>query len=524
MSPNRRIFLNVVATYGRSLYTIAVGLFCGRWTLMALGQTDYGLMGLVGGLIAFVSFFNGLLAESVGRFYAVSVGAAKKEGNAEKGLEDCQKWFNTAVLMHTAIPVVLVLIGYPIGLWAVNNFLTIPLDRVAACRWVWSFSCLATLVSMMNVPFRAMYGAKQEIAELTLYGFVTTTFNALFLYYMVNHPGAWLVKFSAWSLLLSVVPQGIMAIRAFVKYPECRFVARYLWNPARCREVLAFASARFVSGVAGMLCGQGQAILVNKYLGPVANASVAIGNTVAGHSMTLAGALSGAFWPAVANKAGEGDSAGVKSMCLMVCRLSTVMVLVFAVPLALEAHEVLRLWLVNPPQFSAEICIAVLAGAVFERMTEGYWMSILGFGVGVLRYSYSICLGGFSLVAVAWMCFSFGFGMWSVIAGIMAYTCSMVGVRLYLAKALLRYSVFKWTRRVLLPILITILAAIAVGLPSRLLVEPCFARVVLTTLCCEIVILPGVWLLVLDAGERKFMRMKVLSKIPIIGDCLKGKE
>lgn len=491
---------------------------------MALGQTDYGLMGLVGGLVAFVTFFNGLLAESVGRFYAVSVGAAKKEGNAEKGLEDCRKWFNTAVLMHTAIPVVLIVIGYPVGLWAVNSFLTIPPDRVVACRWVWSFSCLATLVSMMNVPFRAMYGAKQEIAELTMYGFATTTFNALFLYYMVNHPGAWLVKFSAWSLLISVIPQCIMAIRAFVKYPECRFVARYLWNPARCREVLAFASARFVSGVAGMLCGQGQAILVNKYLGPVANASVAIGNTVAGHSMTLAGALSGAFWPAVANKAGEGDADGVKSMCLMVCRLSTVMVLVFAVPLALEAHEVLRLWLVNPPWFAAEICIGVLATSVFVRMSEGYWMAILGFGVGVMRYSRSICLGGFMLVAVAWACFCLGLGMWSVIAGMTAYAVSMVAVRLYMARTLLGYSLAQWGRHVLVPVLLIVMVAVSISLPARLLLAPSFLRVVLTTICCEAVILPGVWFLVLNFEERRYLQLRVLSRIPVVGERFKGKE
>ena len=49
MSPNRRIFLNIVATYGRSLYALVIGLFCGRWTLMLLGEVDYGLMGLVGG-------------------------------------------------------------------------------------------------------------------------------------------------------------------------------------------------------------------------------------------------------------------------------------------------------------------------------------------------------------------------------------------------------------------------------------------------------------------------------------------
>jgi len=39
MSPNRLIFLNIIATYGRSLYALAIGLFCGRWTLMALGES-----------------------------------------------------------------------------------------------------------------------------------------------------------------------------------------------------------------------------------------------------------------------------------------------------------------------------------------------------------------------------------------------------------------------------------------------------------------------------------------------------
>ena len=44
MSPNRRIFLNIVATYRRSLYALVIGLFCGRRTLMVLDEVDYGLM------------------------------------------------------------------------------------------------------------------------------------------------------------------------------------------------------------------------------------------------------------------------------------------------------------------------------------------------------------------------------------------------------------------------------------------------------------------------------------------------
>ena len=48
MSPNRRIFLNIIATYGRSLYALVCGLFTARWVLQALGQVDFGLYGLVG--------------------------------------------------------------------------------------------------------------------------------------------------------------------------------------------------------------------------------------------------------------------------------------------------------------------------------------------------------------------------------------------------------------------------------------------------------------------------------------------
>ena len=36
MTQNRRIFPNIVATYGRSLYARTIGLFCGRGTLMTL--------------------------------------------------------------------------------------------------------------------------------------------------------------------------------------------------------------------------------------------------------------------------------------------------------------------------------------------------------------------------------------------------------------------------------------------------------------------------------------------------------
>ena len=48
MTQNRRIVLNIIATYGRSLYALVIGLFTARWVQMTLGKSDYGFYGVVG--------------------------------------------------------------------------------------------------------------------------------------------------------------------------------------------------------------------------------------------------------------------------------------------------------------------------------------------------------------------------------------------------------------------------------------------------------------------------------------------
>ena len=91
MTENGRLFVNVAASYGRSLVALVCGLFTGRWILMALGQSDYGLYGVIGGLTIFIDFFNMLLADAVARFYGVAVGRAAVAQDSAAALEDCRR-------------------------------------------------------------------------------------------------------------------------------------------------------------------------------------------------------------------------------------------------------------------------------------------------------------------------------------------------------------------------------------------------------------------------------------------------
>ena len=71
MSPDRRISLNIVATYGRSLYALVCGLFISRWVL-AVGKSEFGLYGVVGGMtvIVLAVFAERLLHGSATALYA----------------------------------------------------------------------------------------------------------------------------------------------------------------------------------------------------------------------------------------------------------------------------------------------------------------------------------------------------------------------------------------------------------------------------------------------------------------------
>ena len=51
MSPNRRIFLNIVATCGRGLCAVVCGVVAGRLVLTAAEKSEFGLCGVVGGMM-----------------------------------------------------------------------------------------------------------------------------------------------------------------------------------------------------------------------------------------------------------------------------------------------------------------------------------------------------------------------------------------------------------------------------------------------------------------------------------------
>lgn len=510
MSPTRRIILNILATYGRSLFALVLGLFSGRWLLMSLGATDYGLYGLVGGLTAFITIFNSLLGGAIGRFYALAIGEAQNGNNRESGLRNCQGWFSVALAIHTVIPCVLMIVGHPIGIWLIRNWLIIPPERIVDCVWVWRFVCVSCFVGMINVPFSAMYIAKQYIVELTVYSVVQTVANFSILAYMVSHPRDWLVFYAGFTCLGVVIPQLIICFRAWRVFPECRFVLSECASSMRIRKLLSYCIWQAFGTFSGIIRGQGIAILVNKYFGPKVNAAMALAGTVNHHSTSLVTAMQGAFTPAITTAFGAGDMKLAHALSYRACKFGLLLALLFVLPLSVELEEVLRLWLTTPPPYTTGLCWCMFFILLADKSTLGHMIAVNASGKIAL---YQVILGGFLILSLpmAWIGVVLGYGVYAIPAALVLTMVACSLGRVWMARSRTGLSARYWFSKVLLPIVFVSAMSGAVGLLPMCCMHPSLVRVIITTICVESLFLPLSWRFSLNAAERVFVSDRFLG-------------
>lgn len=512
MTPNKRIFLNIVATYGRSVLAIVCGLFTSCWVLMALGTVDYGLYGLVGGLTAFIAFFNTLLAGTLGRFYAYSLGKRNIAQSYAENLIECRRWFSIAVMIHTVVPTLLMLVGYPVGVWAVRCYLSIPVDRIEDCVVIFRLVCFSCFVGMVSIPFTAMYTAKQYIAELTVYSVATTFLNFCFFYYMASTPGYWLVKYGWWLCCVPTIQQIVICIRALMIFPECCFSFLYCLDKDRLRRVFSFSFWQMFGSLGWLVRSQGMAIVINKFFGPALNASMSVATSVNAHTSTLSAAMQGAFTPAITSACGSGDYDLMRRMAFQANRLGMILALIFLIPCAVELPEILRLWLKNPPEHTALLCVAMMIALVIDKSSLGQNICVYAKGK-IARYQ---CVLGVSLMMslpMSILLIYLGLGVISVAIALVGSVIMCAVGRVWFGRTLAGMSAIAWLRTCLIPVSLVSVCSLVVAFIPHLFMKPSFVRILVATVLAELVLIPMTWFVVLSREERTFVQEKFFSLI-----------
>lgn len=92
---NKRIAKNTLFMYLRMLITMVVTLYTSRIVLNTLGENDFGIYNLIGGIVTFFAFLNIAMTNATQRFLNYELG----RGN----IEQLKKTFSISMTAHISI-------------------------------------------------------------------------------------------------------------------------------------------------------------------------------------------------------------------------------------------------------------------------------------------------------------------------------------------------------------------------------------------------------------------------------------
>lgn len=503
MNPNKRIAVNAMATYGRTILRMALGLFSSRWVLQSLGEVDYGLMGVVGSLIVFITFLNTVASGACSRFFAYSIG--------KKDKEDLIRWFNVGVSVHLFLAITLVAIGVPLGELAIDHFLNIPADRLNTAHWVFRFSLVAAFWTMSSTPYIAMYTATQNIAEFTLWEIISIITNFGFVFWLTTYEGdSWLV-YAGFTVGLTVLLGIGQALRVKYAFEGCKIRLKYWGDWKRMKQMFSYAGWTLFGSMGYMARTQLPAVLLNQYFPPIrykfVNASYQVGGALASYTQSLSSSLMGAFSPQIATLAGANNRNAMVATAFRASKFGTLLTLLLAIPVFIECEYLLVLWLKNPPQLAAAFCRLVLLQMVLDNLTFGHVSGIMA--SGRIKW-YQITAGTLCVMSVpiAWLVLELGGSALSVswvIAGCVG-ACSFA--RLFFGRNILGIRIINWFSSIFLPL--TLISTVSLGagfLVSNLLSES-FGRIILTGIATLVPMIILSYYYLLDKIEREAIRNK----------------
>lgn len=371
----QRIAVNILATYGRNAVGILCGLFSIRWSYNALGQESYGLVSVVGSILAASGMFTSLMSSSNSRFFAVAIGEGRRFGT-EHGKRELKAWFNTTLSIHLIMATALCAAILPVGEFLIRHRLTIPDGHMDDALVIFRVSVTVLFFTFLHIPFAALFKAKQLIFVRSAVGVARSILTTVEAFWLLHFGGNRLIGHSLAFAGIQLLTYAAFVFLATRLFAECRIDPRLWFDRKRLKRLFAYSSFTLFSNVGGFFAIPVTNMITNVHFGAAANALVGIGQRISAKLEILSGAIVSAVFPEVASRVGAKEKKQAENMAVLMSFLSSLLSCVVGVPLLFWIDALSKLLLKNPPNGTPAMVGLLLTVSMIIRLTTGYQMLI----------------------------------------------------------------------------------------------------------------------------------------------------
>ena len=485
------------------LITMIVSLYTSRVVLEVLGVDDFGIYNVVGGIVIVLSFLNNSMATSTQRFLNFELGTNNKEG--------IKQVFSTAILLHLIIGVLILVLALTIGFYFLECEMNIAVDRMVAARYVFIYSILKFVLQTITVPYNSIIIAYEKMSAYAYLSIVEVLLKLLIVYLIKVVDGDHLIVYALLSFIVSVLIRIAYIIYSKHNFEETVFTRKYI-DKQKFKQMFSFSSWSIVGNLGYILHTQGMSIVTNIYFNTAINAAQGIANQVNSAVTSFTTNFQVALNPQIVKSYAAKELESMHQLIFRGCKFSYFLVLVFTIPIVVEAPQILNIWLTTIPPETVEFVRLILIVTLINSFSN--IMAVAQGATGRVK-AYQIVLTSLGLlhIPLAIAFFEFGFpAYYGTVVYIFLSLILMTTRVLFVTKSVkLKLSLF--AKEVCMPaLLVTIMSFTISILIHRVLPNTTFGFITscVFTICIILII---VYLVGLNKDERGFLSKQVLKII-----------
>ena len=382
---DKRIAKNTVVLYVRMIITILVSLYASRVVLQVLGVDDFGIFGLVGGVVSMLSFLNASMSGATSRFITYALG--------QDDITRVNETFSTSVNIHFFIALLVLIVAETIGLWFVLNKLVLPESRYWAAICVYQCSVLSAIATILQTPYNASIIANERMDAFAYIEVFNVIMKLIIVLILPILPFDKLITYSLLYLVVSVVVMLTYRIYCKKKFSTCKY--HFKINKSIMIPMISYSSWDLFGNLSSTMKQQGTNILINMFFGVVFNASSSIATQVQSAISGLAANVIQAFRPQIIKKYASGNITVMQEQMCNALRFTLIIYNMCVLPLFMDIEYVFNIWLGEVPKSAIDFSKLLLLNSLINLVTM--IIITVNHAAGKIKY-ISFITGMFNLI------------------------------------------------------------------------------------------------------------------------------
>jgi len=498
---NKRIAKNTLFLYFRMLLTMGVSLYTSRVVLATLGEVDFGIYGVVGGIVAMFGFLNSTLTSGTQRFLTFQIG--------KNDFSELKKTFAVSLNIHIALSIIVLILAETIGLWFLKTKINIPDGREYAAMWTYQMSVLAAMLSIIQVPYNASIIAHERMNIYAYVSIIEVSLKLAIVYLLVVSGIDKLIIYSVLIFIVSLIIMSIYRIYCVKQYEECRF--GWVKDKPLYQSILAFSGWNIFGCGAVVGATQGVNILLNIFFGPVVNAARGIAFQVSAAITAFVNNYQTAVNPQIVKLYASGKINELYALLFQNSKFSFCLMWLLLLPVMLKTEVILKLWLVEVPEYTPLFCRLVLLQALVSATQRPYVMAIHATG----KMKIPNLSGGIILLLVLPISYYFLRMNFAAYIPFVIYLLAFIvtsSIEIFLLYRWIKLPVYNLIRKVYFPIVAIIISSLPISLVINKNSTDSFVSLIYVTAISVLLVAVSTYYVALNSDMRSKILKIVLTR------------